>query len=181
MIKLNKYNWSTPLILVTCCLVLHLFIIVYSLYKTFIGFDIYPSIGLLTYSMLSIGMYVSVLQLIKNKNKFSTPILVLSIVTSIFVFSDLFIPGILLSTWRYTSCVAISICCFSLMNGIGNRKNVLSTLTYWTVGLTWSALSAVLILSLSYSLVFGGVAFLLAISSVLLIIHTAFKKSTALR
>lgn len=181
MIKLNKYRWSTPLMIVMGCLTVHLFIILYSLYKTFIGFDIYPSIGLLTYSMLSIGMYVSVFQLIKNKNKFSIPILVLSIVASIFVFSDLFIPGILLSTWRYISSVAISICCFALMNGIGNRKNMLSSLTYWSVGLTWIALATVLIFGFSSSLVFGGVAFLLAISSVLLIIHTAFKKSTALR
>ena len=181
MIKLNKYNWSIPLMIVMCCLIVHLFIILYSLYKTFIGFDIYPSIGLLTYSMLSIGMYVSVFQLIKNKNKFSTPILVLSIVASIFVFSDLFVPGILLSTWRYTSSVAISICFFALMDGIGNRKNLLSSLTYWIVGLTWSVLSAVLILSLSSSLVFGGVAFLLAVSSILLIIHAAFNKTSALR
>lgn len=181
MIKLKKDNWSTPLTLVTSFIIAHLIIILYSLYKTFIGFDIYPSTGLLTYSMLSIGMYIAVFQLIKNKNKFSLPILVLSIVVSVFVFSDLFIPGILLSTWRYTSGVAISICCFALMNDVGNRKNILSSLTYWTVALTWGALSAVLILGLSSSLVFSGVAFLLAVSSILLILHAAFKNAPKLR
>jgi len=178
MIKLNKYNLSIPLMIVMCCLIVHLFIILYSLYKTFIGFDIYPSIGLLTYSMLSIGMYISVFQLIRNKNKYSVPILVLSIAVSIFVFSDLFIPGILLSTWRYISGIAISICCFALMNGIGNRKNMLSSLTYWTIGLTWVALSAILILGLSSSLIFGGVAFLLAVSSSLLVFNAVFKTTT---
>jgi hypothetical protein len=67
------------------------------------------------------------------------------------------------------------------MDGIGNRKNLLSSLTYWIVGLTWGVLSAVLILSLSSSLVFGGVAFLLAVSSILLIIHAAFNKTSILR
>ena len=175
--KVNVNNWTKEMMLVVASLVIHLLIIIYSLYQTVISYDLYPSLGLLTYSLLSLGMHVGIFLMILNNIRHSTLFFTVAFFVSLFIFSDLYFPGTLLATWRYTSFVAVSVTCLSLISLLNSDKKTLNKIVLWSIRLTWFVLSLILIFGLSPSYFYVAGEITLAISSFLLIFFVLFSKT----
>lgn len=175
--KVNLSNWSKEMMLVVASLVIHFVIILYSLYQTLISYDLYPSLGLLTYSLLSLGMHVGIFLMILNNIKHSTLYFTVAFFVSLFIFSDLYFPGTLLSTWRYTSFVAISITCLSILSLLNRDKNSFNKVVSWSVRLTWLVFSMILLFALPHSYLYLAGEIILAVSSLVLLIFSLFYQS----
>ena len=179
--KFNVRSWSKPMLFSVVLIALHTFIIFYSLYESFFGFDLYPALGLLTYSLLSIGMHLSVLLLIINRFQYANLFFVLSIVTSVFIFSDIYFPGILLTSWRYSSAVAVSICCLSLLNSVNNKKHALDKVLFWLIVGMWLTLTSTLLFALSSPFIYSTILILLIVCSCMLITLSLIRRKLPTR
>jgi hypothetical protein len=171
MTKRNNMKWSVSMLINTALIIIHLCFILNGLYQIGFGFDLYPALGLLTYAFLSLGMNLSVFLLMNKKHKHANYSLLIAVLITLVLYSDLFFPGILLSTWNYLCVAIISVISYALVVSQTNGKTRIDQITRYSILTSWFFLSFLLISQISSAVLYLAMGISLVICTILSLVR----------
>lgn len=144
-------------------------IFLFSTYELLINNTIYPYAVLLFFSLISIGMYLSLRLLRKVNTKLHTILSVVALLNTSILFFDYLSPDLLKYSWNYSFAVAFLILFFAILYHLKSFAGKLAVITYWATIASGILIEIGLIAKVSGTAFHKGIFWMFLTSSLLIL------------
>lgn len=150
----------------------------YSFYHLIITNDFYPYILIIIGTILSIGVYFSLVTMKVINSKTYLLLTILALLNLFLLFSDYHYPSVLEATWNYSIAFLFIVLLTSLLFKLKEIEGKFSVFTFWITVLSGILIVVALLFKISLSYYYSALCFTFATNSIalLLLFGSQFKR-----